>query len=179
MILPIIYYGNPLLRQHSKKIIEINGEVKQLAFDMIETMDALRGVGLAAVQVGKPLRIFVMRPGIEQPDGKMVLGEVEVYINPKILSVSKEEEINEEGCLSVPGFLEEVKRPFSVVIEATDLEGRIFRKELKGFPAREALHENDHLNAVLFIDRLSDEKKKEIKPLLNAIEKKSSGLFLN
>jgi len=172
MILSLVYYGNPSLRSRSAEVKEITDEIKQLCRDMIETMDANNGIGLAAIQVGKLHRIFILRPVLESEDGETTLGEAEIYINPKLSNPSKQTNILPEGCLSIPGLHTEVERPLSIHIEALDLEGNKISKEVTGFKAREIMHENDHLNGVLFIDRLPAKKRKEIEPGLKEIKKK-------
>ncbi len=172
MILPIVYYGNQLLRTRSEKVKEITDEIRTLINDMIETMDENKGVGLAAIQVGKPFRIFIIRPIVEQKDDEAVLGDVEVFINPKITLSSDESVIFSEGCLSVPALHAEVERPGAIHIEWMDLEGNIQSVDVSGYKARELMHENDHLNGVLFIDRLPAKIRKEIAPQLKEIEKK-------
>jgi peptide deformylase len=172
MILSIVYYDNHELRTRSEKVKEITPEIKQLVYDMIETMDANNGVGLAAVQVGKYLRIIVIRPVLRNEEDDAVLGEVEVYINPKLTHPSEKTEIMPEGCLSIPGLHLEVERPFSIHVEALDIHGKAISKSFSGFHARQIMHENDHLNGVLFIDRLTAKKRKEIEPGLKAIKSK-------
>lgn len=172
MILPLVYYDNHQLRIRSEKIKTITPEIKQFIYDMIETMDANNGVGLAAVQVGKHLRIIIIRPVIKNDNDDGVLGEVEIYINPKLSSPSEKTENLPEGCLSIPGLHLEVERPLSIHVEALDIEGNLISKTFKGFHARQIMHENDHLNGVLFIDRLPAQKRKEIDPALKAIKTK-------
>ncbi|MBN2478996.1 MAG: peptide deformylase [Parachlamydiales bacterium] len=172
MILPLVYYGNSFLRQRCLEIKEITPEIKQLVLDMTETMDANNGVGLAAIQVGKLLRLFIIRPVLEDEKGEAILGEVEVFINPKISNPSQETEILSEGCLSVPGVHSEVERPVSIHIEALDLDGNKVSKDIQGFKARELMHENDHLNGVLFIDRIPTQSRKEIESALKMIKEK-------
>lgn len=171
MILSLVYYDNHQLRLRSEKIKEITPEIKQLIYDMIETMDANNGVGLAAVQVGKHLRIIIIRPVLKNDDDA-VLGEVEVYINPKLSNPSEKTEVLPEGCLSIPGLHLEVERPYSIHVDAQDINGNQISKSFFGFHARQIMHENDHLNGVLFIDRLPAKKRKEIEPTLKAIKSK-------
>lgn len=168
----LVYFGNPLLRSRCEDVKEITPKIKQLCFDMIETMDANNGIGLAAIQVGILLRIIVIRPVIEDEEKKAILGDPEIYINPKISNPSNEKDFLSEGCLSVPGIHAEVQRPVSVQLKALDLDGNVIEKNLVGFKAREIMHENDHLNGVLFIDRLSSKLKKEIEPELRKIKSK-------
>lgn len=172
MLLSLVYLGNPLLRTRSEPVKEITDEIHVLVNDMIETMDENKGVGLAAIQVGKALRIFVIRPVVEQDEAEAVLGDAEVYINPKISTPSTETISIPEGCLSIPGIHLEVERPKSIHIEWMDLEGKQRSADVSGYKARELMHENDHLNGVLFIDRLPAKVRKEITPQLKEIEKK-------
>lgn len=171
MILPLVYYGNPLLREKAKEIESISEEIKQLVVDMIETMDAKNGIGLAAPQVGHSIRLFVLRNYIEGKDGQLHLSDPQVYINPKITLHSVEPVIDEEGCLSIPGIKEEVERPLHLTVEAQDIEGTTFTEEIVGYKARVILHENDHLNGVLFVDRLPKDVKTRIDPELRKIKK--------
>lgn len=167
------YYGDPILRQHCKPIEEITDEIKQLAKEMIEIFDANRGAGLAAPQAGVPIRMFALRNYITQPDGTLTLGDPVVYINPKIIEKSDETDVDTEGCLSLPNFwIGPIERPVRITIEAQDLEGKIFREEREGLNARVTMHENDHLNGVLHIDRLPPAVRKRIEPELRAIKKK-------
>jgi len=172
MILPLVYYGNPKLRSKCLEVKQITEEIKQLCFDMIETMDANNGVGLAAIQVGKFLRILVIREVLEDENSEAYLGEAEVYINPRLSNPSEKTEKLPEGCLSLPGLHEEIERPFSIHVEALDINGNKISTKIKGYKAREIMHENDHLNGVLFIDRLPAKKRKEIEPFLKEIKAK-------
>ena len=170
MILPLIYYGNPILRERSQEVKEITEEIKKLISDMVETMDANNGCGLAAIQIGKPYRLFILRPVIEDENGEAILGDVEVYLNPKITNTSEKSEILSEGCLSIPKLHAEVERPYSLHIEALNINGKSFSQDVEGFIAREIMHENDHLNGVLYIDRIPSQKRKEMEPLLRDIK---------
>ncbi len=175
MILDLIYYGNPLLRQKCKPIEKITPEIKKLVADMIETMDLdQRGIGLAAPQVGVPLRLFVLRryETVESTEGELKLSEPYVYINPKITILDDEPVIDSEGCLSIPKVKGNVERPLKIAVEATDLEGNLFTHEIEGYNARVILHENDHLNGVLFIDRMHPKERKIIEDALRAIKNK-------
>jgi len=172
MQLPLIYYGNPILRQKCAPVTEITDDIKTLVADMIDTMKAYDGVGLAAPQVGRLIRLFIACPYIEEPDGSMTLGDPIVYINPKVHSPSDEEIEDVEGCLSIPGLRLDVYRPEMISIEAMDLNGNIFHEKLEGYNARTRMHENDHINGVLYIDRVSLAVKKKIEPTLKEIKKK-------
>lgn len=172
MILPLVYYGNAKLRSKCLEIKEITEEIKQFCLDMVETMDANNGVGLAAIQVGKFLRIIIIRPVLEDENNEAFLGDAEIYINPKLTNPSDKTEKLPEGCLSIPALHEEIERPISIHLEALDLNGNKISKEIKDFHARQIMHENDHLNGVLFIDRLPAKKRKEIEPFLKEIKAK-------
>ena len=175
MLLPIRYYGDPILRKKCKKVTEITEEIRQLVADMIETMDQSDGIGIAAPQVGHDLSLFVLRNYIEDEKGEFrISDEVLVFINPEICYVSKETVIEEEGCLSLPKLKALVSRPEKVVIEATNLNGQRFKEELQGYNARVRLHENDHINGVLFVDRLDSRERKRVAPVLQEIKKKRS-----
>ena len=149
-ILEIIELPNPLLKKKSKAIDVINDDIKKLAFDMLETMYDAPGVGLAAPQVGILKRLIVLDPYHEDnPDNAIVM------VNPEILESSEEEVLCPEGCLSVPEYQSEVKRPKSVKVKWLDLNGVEHIEILDDYFARVVQHEVDHLNGVLFIDRIS------------------------
>ena len=173
MHLSLRYYGDPILRKKCKPVGAITSEIRQLVTDMIETMDQANGIGIAAPQVGQLLSLFVLRNYIINEKGEMSLAkDVIVFINPELSYVSKETLIEEEGCLSIPGIKADVVRPARIIIEATDLTGKRFKEELEGYNARVRLHENDHINGVLFVDRLDQEEKARVAPLLRDIKKK-------
>ncbi len=172
MRLPLVYYGNALLRKKCEPASEITDEIRQLVQDMIETMDANKGVGLAAPQVGKLIRLFVLRNYIESEDGSLTFSDPIVYINPKITNPSKQTCVDVEGCLSIPGVRGEVERPYSITVEATNLEGQLFQEEVEGYNARVRMHENDHINGVLFVDRLHPHERNKLEADLRAIKKK-------
>ena len=171
MILPLTYYGNPLLRRRAKEVVEFTPMLVKLAEDMIETMDDKEGVGLAAPQVGILLRLIVIRPVVTTESGEFALGPPEVYINPVLSQPDAEQVSLLEGCLSIPAIHREVFRPKKIHMEAFDLHGNKVSREFTGFCAREIMHENDHLNGVLFIDRLDKKIRREIEPLLHEIKK--------
>ncbi len=173
MKLTMAYFGNPILRKKGEKITEINDNIQALVQDMIETLATQgTGIGLAAPQVQHSLALFITKVPIEQPDGKWSEGTLRVFINPKIISVSPEMGIREEGCLSIPGVYGEVVRPLVVRITATDLDGNIFEGEFTGLEGRCILHENDHINGVLFIDRIRGKERKALEKKLQEIKKK-------
>jgi peptide deformylase len=172
MILRIRYYGDKILREKAKPIEVITEEIRTLARDMIETMDKSNGIGLAAPQVGHSIRLFVVRNYIEAPNAQLTLSAPHVYINPKLSNPSLKKVEDTEGCLSIPGIRGEVERPLKITIEALDLNGNPFIEHLEGINARVRMHENDHLNGVLFIDRVSLRQKKKMEPHLKLIEEK-------
>lgn len=174
MLLKLAYYGNPILRKKAAPIPAITEEIVQLAADMLETMHHLKnGIGIAGPQLQHSLALFVVQfPAKEQEEDKYVPGDIEVFINPKILEVSEEREFDSEGCLSIPGIYCDVLRPIKIKVQAQGLDGTLFVKDYEGYEARMIMHENDHLNGVLFIDRMDPKERKAIEPKLNAIKKK-------
>lgn len=175
MLLPLYYYDHPILRKKCEPIGEITPEIRQLALDMIETMDKHDGAGIAAPQVGYSLRMFVLREYLFTEEGRWTLSSPKVYINPKLTSPKGEMVVENEGCLSLPGLRVEVSRPDQITVQATDLDGNVFTEDLHGYNARLRMHENDHINGVLFIDRLSVGERKKIEPLLREMKGKWSG----
>ena len=148
-LLPIHLLGSPVLREASAPVAEVTEEVRRLVDDMFETMDAAEGVGLAANQIGRALRIAVVDAD----------GERFAMINPMIVEASGKAS-EEEGCLSIPEVYAEVTRPERVVLEATGRDGARYRLEADGLKARAIQHEIDHLDGILFLDRLSPMKRR-------------------
>lgn len=146
--------GDPVLRRKAEPVGEITDELRALIDSMFETMYAEEGVGLAGPQVGEEIRVVVIDPHEEEGPGPTAL------INPEVVSIGSQTKRREEGCLSIPGVSEIVERPDSVVIEALDREGKSFRIEAEGLLACILQHEIDHLDGVLFIDRLSPIKRR-------------------
>jgi peptide deformylase len=173
MIKGLIYYGHPGLRKKCAEIEEITDDIRQIAQDLIETVLAQDGAGLAAPQIGEYIRMFVIRYDNGMDDeGWPILCPPKIYINPKLSKPSSEIITHGEGCLSIPGIYEEVSRPLTITVEAMDLDGNIFVEETTGWRARDIMHENDHLNGALFIDRIHPNKRKKIEPDLKEIKKK-------
>jgi len=172
MSVALRYYGDPILRKICKPITVITNKIRQLIQSMIAIMDKHDGVGLAAPQVGHDIRLFVLRNYIDLENDKWKLSEPRVYINPKLSFPRKNQVIEEEGCLSIPKLFCRVTRADFVVIKALDLNGNPFIEKMGGYNARVRMHENDHLNGVLFIDHLDVKALREIKPFLREIKKK-------
>jgi len=152
-ILKIKKYPDPILRKKCQEVKEVTEEIKNLGWDMVETMTEKKGIGLAAPQVGQLKRIIVVRTE-KGP---------QVFINPKIIKKSRETIIDEEGCLSFPGLWLRIKRAKRVEIEALNENGEKISLKAEGLPARVLQHEIDHLDGILFIDRLSFWQKLKIK----------------
>ncbi len=147
--LKVITYPHPGLRHIAKPIKRVDATLKQIAARMIELMYQHRGVGLAATQVNLPIRMFVW-----DPTGNPEKGQPAVYLNPTITRPRSNEEA-EEGCLSIPGVNSNVVRAKTIHLHAFDIQGREIETDLSGYEARIMQHETDHLDGVLFIDRLS------------------------
>ncbi len=155
----VLHFGEEPLRADSKPVAEITDDIRKLVEDMFETMNEAKGVGLAAPQVGINLRLAIIDIG----DDPLVL------INPRIIKSSGKETC-EEGCLSFPGLTEKVERAKKVFAEATDLDGSVYEIEAEGLLARAIQHELDHLDGVLFIDRISKARKLQIRHELEMIK---------
>ncbi len=173
MKLPLAYYGDPILRQKCKPINEITPEIRQLVDDMIDTLEAQKGVGLAAPQINQPIALFITQAPSKDPNNpdKWIPGELIIFINPKIISYSDDTSTYGQGCLSIPKVYGDVTRPFKIVVTASDLEGKEFTKEFTDFEAQAVMHENDHINGVLFIDRLDLKERKKLEPQLRELKK--------
>jgi peptide deformylase len=172
MKLRLHYYGDAVLRTKAKEIAEITPEIQRLGQDMIAFMIEHNGVGLAGPQVGKLLRIYVFRDEWLNPNGQYELGPPQIAINPVLSSPSKETETMLEGCLSLPNLHIQVPRPKKIQIRYQNLKGEFIEEHLEGFIARVNMHENDHLNGVLHIDRASPKDRKAIEPELQNLKKK-------
>ncbi len=173
MKLKVHIYGDPILRKKGEPVQEITEEIRQLAQDMVETMDVSNGIGIAAQQVGHAIKLFVLRRYIDGPDGKWTVSEPIVYINPKIVAHSKETWVSDEGCLSIPKINLPVERPVKIKVEYTRLDGSHVVEEIEGMNARVILHENDHINGVLFIDRVEEKYLRDVQEELRALKKKN------
>lgn len=159
MIRKIVLLGNPVLKRKSTVIETIDKDVKTLAKDMIDTMYAANGIGLAAAQVGENKRLFVA-------DIPEVTPEPMVFINPVIRETSKAKMVYDEGCLSIPGVKYKIGRPKKVLLEFTDLDGKRHEMDLEDLFAICVQHEIDHLDGILFIERAGLKARKKINELL-------------
>jgi len=172
----LVHYGHAALRQKAEPVKEINEEVLHLIREMITIMNAHNGIGLAANQVGVLLRIFVCTVvGLDQ-EGYPVFGDPKVYINPIITVLDSTEWVDSEGCLSVPKVYADIPRPTKIQVEALNEKGETFIEDKEGWMARPILHENDHLNGVLFFDRTPPYRRQSLQPQLKKIKKKYNGL---
>lgn len=170
MELPLSYYGDPVLRKKCKRVEVINDEIKKLIEDMVDTMEANNGIGLAAPQIGQDLRIFVTLVPLQDETGDYAPGELRVFINPEILEYSEEKTEMTEGCLSIPTVYGTVIRPYRVKVKAQDINGNEFTEEFSGLEAHAVLHENDHVNGVLFIDRIRGKERKALEAQLRKVK---------
>lgn len=152
-MLNIVTLGDERLQKHSIVVPEFDGEIQTLTEQMFETMYTGKGIGLAAVQVGKLIRLFITHIPNDGP---------RVFINPEILETSVDQGSYEEGCLSVPEINADVIRPAHVRVQAWNLKGRPFSLDADQLLARVIQHEFDHLNGVLFIDRLNPKKRERL-----------------
>jgi len=178
MILPIVQYGEPILRQQCRPVEKIDADLKELVADMLETMKNANGVGLAAPQIGADVQLAVVDVSHDpecvsylQVDGKDA--EIEdimplVFINPS-LEYGQEKELEFEGCLSIQGIRCEVRRPAEIKATLPQLDGSTLVIETDGLLARAIQHEIDHLNGVLFVDRLSAVGKVSVKNRLKRL----------
>jgi peptide deformylase len=187
MILPIVKYGHPVLRKKGERIESVTPEIKQLIADMSETMAANHGVGLAAQQVGRALQLTVIdvrdvakdRPSTLELKGKPVeVAEIMplVLINPEITPVGKPA-TGGEGCLSFPEIFAEITRPESVDVKALNEKGKVIEFRAGGLLARAVQHETDHLNGILFIDRMERKTKEEFRDELDALQATTKAEF--
>ena len=178
MILPIIAYGNPVLKKKCQEIPKDYKRLNELISNMWETMYASSGVGLAAPQIGLSIRIFIVDTSPFSDDTKLGINErnklsdfKKVFINPELIAVSNKFNTFNEGCLSIPDVREDVVRENEILIKYYDENFNKHELELNGLRARVVQHEFDHIEGILFTDKLSAFKKKLIKSKLNNISK--------
>jgi len=182
MRLSILQYGDPILRAKGKPIDKIEARIRELAQNMVETMHAANGVGLAAQQIGEALQLTVLdvsevedRPSTMKLNGESIDPKTSmplVLINPQI-DLSAETEKGTEGCLSFPEITGEIGRAKSITVRAQNLDGEPIEIETTGFLARAVQHEVDHLNGILFIDRMSTAAKKSLSSKLKRLQKET------
>lgn len=178
MVLEIVTYGHPALRAKGKAIEAADAQIRQIAQNMLETMAAAQGVGLAAQQVGLPLQLFVIdiqgvenRPSAMWVDGRLTDPESAmplVLLNPEIETMGKEE-AGPEGCLSFPGVQGDIVRPGRVRLRAMGLDGEAISFEAEGLLARAIQHEFDHVQGILFIDRMAPSLRQKLRPEIEAV----------
>lgn len=172
MILPIYTYGQPVLRKTAEDITMDYPELQQLIQDMFETMDHADGVGLAAPQIGKAIRLVVISLDVMKDDLPEYKDFRHAYINPYIIETDNSKtESMEEGCLSLPGIHEPVRRPTRVHVKYIDEQGNPHDEWVEGFLARVMQHEFDHLDGHVFVDHLSALRKQMIKSKISALLK--------
>ena len=182
MILPILQYGDPILRAKGKRIEEIDDRIRELAANMIETMHAAHGVGLAAQQIGEALKLTVLdisavedRPStlkLNGEDADPTSAMPLVLINPEI-ELHGEMDIGVEGCLSFPEITGDIERAHLVTVRAQNLEGGAIQFEAGGLLARAIQHEHDHLHGILFIDRMRSAAKAALSSRLRRLQKEA------
>ena len=172
MILPMYIFGQPVLRKVAEEIdVETYPNLKELIANMFETLKHSEGVGLAAPQVGLPIRLFIIDLDVVSDDEPQYKGYLHTFINPEIIEESDETSSMSEGCLSIPGINESVKRPAKVLVNYLDENGEEQERWLEGFEARVFQHEYDHLEGKMFVDRLTPFRKQLIKSKLAAMAK--------
>lgn len=156
-IKPLVILPDPLLRQVSKPVERFDADLRKFAADMLDTMYDAPGIGLAAIQIGEPLRMLVIDLAKEdEPKAP------QTFINPRILASSEQRNVYEEGCLSIPDYYAEVERPAEVRIAYFDLDGKAQEVAADGLLATCLQHEIDHLNGILFIDHISRLKREMV-----------------
>ncbi|GGZ29148.1 peptide deformylase [Echinicola pacifica] len=170
MIYPIVAYGNPILKREAEEINE-GEDINALISDMFDTMDHASGVGLAAPQIDKGIRLFVIDSSLMLDEDSEEQGFRKVFINPIILDEYGDEYGYEEGCLSIPEVRAEVIRPEKLTIEYFDENWKLKEEEFSGMTARVIQHEYDHLEGILFVDYIKGLKKRMVKSKLIDVSK--------
>ena len=157
---PIVIWPDPRLREETREVAEITDEIRELYRDLVDTMYAHNGLGIAAIQIGATVKMFLVEPqlaGLSESDSPLA------FINPEILWAGDETQKNDEGCLSFPGVYVPVERPVRARVRAMGIDGELFEVEGEGLYARCLLHENDHLTGKLLVDFVGPLKKQMIK----------------
>ena len=168
---PIVVWPDPRLREKTRAIPDITDEVRALYRDLADTMYAYDGVGIAAIQIGVPVRMFLVDSVVAGREK----GDPIAFINPEIVSVSPDKEKGEEGCLSFPGIYVPIERPRQARLRAMGIDGMMFEAEGDGLFGRCMLHELDHLTGKLMIDFVGPLKKRQIKKKLEKWEAEAGG----
>ncbi len=186
MVLPIVKYGNPILRKKGARVEKLTPEIRRLIEDLLETMHAARGVGLAAQQVGHAVQVAVVdvtgiadRPSTLQLEGQSASVEAfmpVVLINPEITPTGELVK-GPEGCLSFPEMYTDIARPGAVQVKARNAKGETVAFGCGGLLARATQHETDHLNGILFIDRMETATRRELKPELDELQAETKALL--
>lgn len=171
MILPIYVYGQPVLRKEAEDITPDYPNLKELIENMFATMDKAEGCGLAAPQIGLPIRLVVIDLDTLSDDYPQYKGYRRVFINPQLIEAGEETDSKEEGCLSLPGIHEPVRRPTRIHVKYFDENWQEHDEWVDGFEARCMQHEFDHLEGKMFIDHLAGLRKQMIKGKLAAMLK--------
>jgi len=186
MILPVVQYGDPVLRQKGSEIREVTAAIRRLAQDMLETMTSAKGVGLAAQQVGEAVQMTVLDVRESDRPSQLFLGVREVAIeemmplvllNPRIRK-HEGEDVGQEGCLSFPKLYLDVRRAQTIHVSAMDLQGRPLQFTATGLLSRAIQHELDHLNGILFIDRVDPKALDPVRDQLKSMITAGAGIHL-
>jgi peptide deformylase len=157
---PILRFPDPRLRKVSEPVVNFDDSLRSLVSDMKDTMYLAEGAGLAAIQVGEPLRLFIIDPEVA---GRTAEDPPVVFANPELIEISEDEQTGDEGCLSFPGIFVPVKRGMRAKVRAQDLEGKTFELAGEGLLARALQHEADHLTGRLLIDMVGPVKRQIIR----------------
>ncbi|OXT01785.1 peptide deformylase [Notoacmeibacter marinus] len=170
---PLVVLPDPILRQVSRPVEQINDDVRKLADDMLATMYEAPGIGLAAIQIAEPIRLITIDLAKEDDEP-----DPHIFVNPRIVALGDEPGTYEEGCLSIPDYFAEVERPATVTVEYRDLEGEKQTIEADGLMATCLQHEIDHLDGVLFIDHISRLKRDMVIKKFKKLAKERGGTRL-
>ncbi|WP_114389023.1 peptide deformylase [Notoacmeibacter marinus] len=170
---PLVVLPDPILRQVSRPVEQINDDVRKLADDMLATMYEAPGIGLAAIQIAEPIGLITIDLAKEDDEP-----DPHIFVNPRIVALGDEPDTYEEGCLSIPDYFAEVERPATVTVEYRDLEGEMQTIEADGLMATCLQHEIDHLDGVLFIDHISRLKRDMVIKKFKKLAKERGGTRL-
>jgi len=171
MILPIVAYGDPVLKKEAEEIEQDYPKLQELIDNMFETMYNAEGVGLAAPQIGKSIRLFIVDASPFEEDEPALKGFKKTFINPIIVEETGKDWAFNEGCLSIPGVREDVNRQPKITIEYYDREFNLIEETFEGLAARVIQHEYDHVEGILFTDHINPLKRRLLNSRLNNISK--------